>query len=184
MKIFTVLPGDPGTFVVKSTEPHVFLLQNYSGNFVVELAAPKAEAMIFGIYNGKGGDDFFLKTTQLHKAPGTKSALTIKGVFADQARFTYEGLIRIEKKAQKSEARLANHNLIMGAQNIVDAKPYLEILADDVRCYHAQTTGRINHEQINYLETRGLSEAHAKQLIATGFLDDIVNQFHNATNVA
>lgn len=155
------------------TVPTVFYLHNLRGSLEVTVAKEGVTAWIYGLYQGKGNENFVLDTKQHHTAPNTHSHLLIKGVFADHSRFTYRGLIRLEKAAQGSAAHQANHNLVMSPGVIVDSRPDLEILANDVQCTHASTTGRINNQLRYYTETRGLSAAQATTLLADGFLMEV-----------
>ena len=94
----------------------------------------------------------------------------------DKSRFHYEGLIKIEKGAQKSNAYQKNQNLLLSDKAWAESKPYLEILANDVRCTHGATIGQIDREQLYYLSTRGLTEKEASKLLITGFCQDILDR--------
>lgn len=155
------------------TTPTVFFLHNLHGSLHITVAKESVTAWVYGLYQGKDRDNFTLETTQHHTAPNTHSHLLIKGIFADQSRFTYRGLIRLEKSAQGSAAHQANHNLVMDPGVIVDSRPDLEILANDVQCTHASTTGRINQQLRYYAETRGLAADTATTLLADGFLMEV-----------
>ncbi|MBI3620352.1 SufD family Fe-S cluster assembly protein [Candidatus Roizmanbacteria bacterium] len=158
----------PGDFVV--------FMHNLSGQITVELVARQVNVMIFGVYTGAKDDNFMIKTVQHHLAPETTSNLLIKGVFDDRAKFHYQGLIRIEKSAQKSHAYQKNQNLILSPQVFVESMPFLEILANDVFCTHGSTTGRLNEEQLFYLKSRGLQEPVAKRLLVAGFITHVFDE--------
>ena len=100
----------------------------------------------------------------------------IKGIFFDQSRFIYEGLIRIDKDAQKTHAYQKNQNLIMGKNSFVDSRPFLEILANDVFCTHGSTTGQLNKEQSYYLSSRGLTHQQSEQILISGFIQDLFSK--------
>src|SRR3990167_1751845 len=94
-------------------------------------------------------------------------------VFYDESKFIYQGLIRIEKEAQKSKAYQKNQNLMMSDKCFVDSRPFLEILANDVYCTHGSTTGKLNQNEIYYLMTRSLDKNSAKKLLVDGFIQEI-----------
>ncbi len=155
---------------------YVFFIHNYSGDVTIDIDGSEIECYIYGLYIGRDQNNFKLNTIQRHNAPRSTSDLLIKGVFFDESRFIYEGLIRIEKKAQKSHAYQKNQNLIMSDKCFVDSRPFLEILANDVFCTHGSTTGGLNEEQIYYLKTRGIEEIRARELLIKGFANEILDK--------
>jgi len=155
---------------------YVVYIKNLSGNFTFEITTPGVELEIFGLYIGKGDEIFNIHTTQLHKAPSSTSNLFIKGVFDDESKFHYEGLVRIEKNGQKSHAYQKNMNLILSSKTFVESKPYLEILTNDVFCTHGSTTGKLNKEQLFYAKSRGLDEKKAEQLLVEGFINEVYDK--------
>lgn len=152
---------------------YVVFMHNLSGSVTVELAAPKVEVDIFGLFTGKNTDQFVIQTTQHHTAPGSMSNLLIKGVFDDESKFNYQGLIRIEKSAQQSHAYQKNQNIILSSKTYVESKPFLEILANDVFCTHGSTTGKLSEEELFYINSRGLDTSEAKALLIEGFIDEL-----------
>lgn len=155
---------------------YVIFFHNISGKFTFELTAPGAEVEIYGLFTGKGAEKYKVETIQHHKAPSATSNLLIKGIFADESRFEYEGLIRIEKEGQGSHAYQKNQNLILSPQVFVQSKPNLEILANEVFCTHGSTTGKLNKDQIYYLMTRGISEYDSKNLLVEGFVNEVFDK--------
>lgn len=142
-------------------------------NITVELNGREAQAKILGIILGKEGKSN-IKTFQHHKAPNTISDLLIKGAFYNKTSYNYQGMIRIDPKAQKSNAYQKNNNLLLSDQAHVDTSPKLEILADDVRCTHGATVGRIDEENLFYLMSRGIPRKAAEKLIIEGFLKSVI----------
>jgi len=140
---------------------------------IFDIVTSGVELNIFGLYIGKNESEFKIDTFQNHKAPLSTSNLLIKGVFYDQSKLYYRGLIRIEKNAQKSHAYQKNQNLMLSKDCFVDSKPYLEILANDVFCTHGSTTGRLDQAQMFYTKSRGLNEKQAEQLLVEGFINEI-----------
>jgi Fe-S cluster assembly protein SufD len=161
----TIIFNKPGDYVV--------FFENLSGEFNFRIEAENVNLEIYGLYVGKGNDQFTIKTTQHHIAPNSSSNLLVKGIFFDQTKFFYRGLVRIEKGAQKSHAYQKNQNLVLSSNVDIDSKPDLEILANDVFCTHGSTTGYLDEEQIFYLKSRGLEESQAKNLLIEGFLGEI-----------
>lgn len=161
----------------KLTEPgkYIFFFYNFSGKLTIEIIHKNIEAHILGLYFGHNTDRFFLKTIQRHVSPNSKSNLLIRGIFLDKARFEYEGLIKIEKQAQKSRAYQKVQGLIFSTQCTIETRPYLEILANDVYCTHGATIGQLPDDQIHYLKTRGIKTSRAKKLLTQGFINDIFN---------
>lgn len=161
------------TYVVDAPGKHVFFVHNRSGKITVEMRARNTEAYIVGLYTGAASEQFDLETVQHHVVGTSTSDLFIKGVFNGQAKMKYEGLIRIEKDAQQSHAYQKNQNLIASDQAFVDSRPNLEILANDVFCTHGSSTGRLNQEQVQYVQSRGLTKGQAQKVLTEGFVRDV-----------
>jgi Fe-S cluster assembly protein SufD len=164
------------TIAVKRGESLIYILLGLKPgdkNITVNLNGEDAEARILGAIIGEV-DKTNINTFQHHRAPNTKSDLLIKGVFLNQSSYKYEGLIKIDPKAQKSNAYQKNNNLLLNEKAHVDTSPKLEILADDVRCTHGATVGRIDEEELFYLMSRGISKKEAEKLVISGFLKSIV----------
>lgn len=160
--------NEPGNYTV--------FFQNLSGEFDFRIKASGVNLDILGLFVGKKSDNFELKTNQYHIYPNSTSNLLIKGVFDDQSKFIYQGLIKIEKSGQKSHAYQKNKNLILSSDVYVDSRPFLEILANDVFCTHGSTTGKINEESLFYLKSRGLNQELAEQLYISGFIQEIIDK--------
>lgn len=162
--------------VKKDTSLVYILLGFKSGdkNITVNLNGENADAKILGAIMGEKGK-ITINTFQHHRAPNTKSDLLIKGVFAGHAKYDYEGLIKIDPKAQKSNAYQKNNNLLLSDKAHVDTSPKLEILADDVRCTHGATVGRMDEEELFYLMSRGIPKKEAEKLVISGFLKSVVS---------
>lgn len=136
----------------------------------VRLMGRGAKASITGIIFGSKEEKLTLHTMQIHEAPETTSDLLVKTVLSDRAKFLYDGGIRVEKKAQKTDAYQRNENLLLSGRAYAESKPSLEILANDVRCTHGATTGPIDADALWYLATRGVSKESGEKLITEGFI--------------
>jgi Fe-S cluster assembly protein SufD len=137
-------------------------------SLTVELIGPGAKATVVGIFLGKKTSDIRVHTVQQHSAPATASNLLVTSVLHGNAMFSYDGRIRIEKSAQKTDAYQRNENLLAGDGARAVSRPSLEILANDVRCKHGAATGPVDPEELWYLESRGISAAGARRLIVGG----------------
>jgi len=167
---------EPGDYVV--------FFHNISGKVTVELVAKGVNVDIFGLFTGKKKDQFQIETIQHHRAPQSTSNLLIKGVFDDESKFHYQGLIRIEKTGQQSHAYQKNQNLILSPKVFVESKPYLEILANDVFCTHGSTTGKLNQDQLFYAASRGLDREKAQKLLVDGFVNEIYEKIKDKSETA
>lgn len=142
----------------------------------VRLAGKGASATIVGIVLGNDTSDISLHTLQQHEAPETTSNLLVKTVLTGQATCRYDGGIRVEKRAQKTDAYQRNENLLLSDQAHAESKPTLEIFANDVRCTHGATVGHIPEDQLWYLATRGIGRAKGQELVVSGFLKSAVEK--------
>jgi Fe-S cluster assembly protein SufD len=141
-----------------------------------DLAGPGATSRVTGAYFADGEQHLDYDTFQEHIAPDTTSDFAFKGALRDTASTVWRGMIRVEPDAQKTNAYQENRNLLLSDKAHADAIPGLEILANDVRCTHAATLGRVDREQLFYLMARGLPRADAERLIVRGFFQDILDR--------
>lgn len=155
--------------------------KDISGEIHVRLIGNGSKANIIGIFVSNSTHRITLKTLQHHEAFDTKSNLLIKSVLKDNATFSFDGAIRVEKEGQKTDAYQRNENLILSDFAFAQSKPSLEILANDVRCTHGATVGNIQPEQLFYLKTRGVMEKDAIKLITEGFLDDAISKINQSS---
>lgn len=119
-----------------------------------------------------GGAHLDYEPIQQHVGPGAKSNLKAKMLLAGRARGIFQGLVVVEREAQKTNALQENKNLVLSKRARIDAIPRLQILPDDVACKHGSATGELDQKQMYYLGSRGFREADAKALIVHGFLAD------------
>ena len=178
----TLLPiaqlEDEFTITVSSDDKAYILLYGFSDGakkLRVNVAHEGAYACILGMIIGLRGT-CGISTFQHHSAPHTTSDLLIKTILLDNAVFNYEGTIRIEKVAQGSNAYQRNENIMISPSARVNTRPYLEILANDVRCTHGATIGTFGEEEYFYLRSRGIAQRRATLLLAQGFLQSIVQK--------
>ncbi|MER3501684.1 MAG: Fe-S cluster assembly protein SufD [Candidatus Fervidibacterota bacterium] len=138
------------------------------------LAEPGASTDMLGMSVGAGIQQFDHHTFQEHAAPFCRSDLLFKVVLMDRASSIYRGLIKVHKGAQGTDAYQANRNLLLSPRARADSMPLLEIEANEVRCTHGATIGRVDEQQLFYLMSRGLSRRQAEKLIVDGFLAPVI----------
>ncbi|MFN8535487.1 MAG: Fe-S cluster assembly protein SufD [Dehalococcoidia bacterium] len=140
------------------------------------MAEPGSHHELLGLCFGTGAQQFDLHTLQQHAAPHTTSDLLFKGVLKDSARSAFAGLIQVAKGAQRTDAYLANRNLLLSDKARADSIPTLEIEANDVRCTHGATVGPIDESQVFYLMARGIPRPEAERMIVEGFLEPLLSR--------
>lgn len=141
----------------------------------IHLTGRGASAKIIGLVAGRGDHRISIHTQQLHEAPETTSNLLVKAALSNQVQFSYDGVIRVARDAQRSDAYQKNENLLLSPQVHARSDPALEILANDVRCTHGSTTGNLSEDQLWYLTSRGLSRFVASQLLVEGFFEHAIS---------
>ena len=133
-----------------------------------------AEAFLDGVYYCGKGQHMDMRTVQYHRAPQAMSRAYYKGAVAGGGRSVYQGLIEVSEGASGTDAYLTNRNLILGEAARSDSIPTLRIGNNDVKCSHGSTTGRLSEEELFYLESRGLSEADAREMLVIGYFEDLI----------
>jgi Fe-S cluster assembly protein SufD len=141
-----------------------------------DLAGPGATSRVTGAYFADGDQHLDYDTFQEHIAPNTESDFAFKGALRENASAVWRGMIRVEEGAQKTNAYQENRNLLLSDKAHADSIPGLEIMANDVRCTHGATLGKVNREELFYLMARGLSRAEAERLIVRGFFQDVLDR--------
>ena len=106
----------------------------------------------------------------------TKSYQLIKSVINDNSKSVYQGKIYVDSKAQKTDGYQLSKAVLLNEQAEFNAKPELEIYADDVKCSHGSASGSLDDNSIFYLMSRGLDQKTAKELLINGFLLDVVEK--------
>jgi len=149
--------------------------------FEVLMLGEGSDTRLVGLCVGRQRQHYDVQTLQDHVARGAVSDLLYRVAVADRARSVYAGLIRVEEGAQKTNAYVQNRNLLLSPQAKSDSNPTLEILANDVRCTHGSTAGRIDDNQLFYCESRGIEREQARRLIVEGFFADVVDSFPEGT---
>lgn len=149
------------------------LTKNFSE---LDLVGEGATGRMSGFYFTDGEQHLDHDTQQNHLAPHTTSDLLFKGALKDRSRSVWQGMIYVAKNAQRTDGYQANRNLVLSEKARADSIPGLEILADDVRCTHGATVGKIDEDQVFYLRSRGIPYEDAERLIVEGFFDPIMQR--------
>jgi Fe-S cluster assembly protein SufD len=135
-----------------------------------------ADVRLDGVYVLSDARQADLTSVVAHVAiDGTTSQLT-KGVVRDTARGVFQGKIVVERGADGTDARMGHHALILGERAEVDAKPELEIYADDVQCAHGNTVGNLDEAALFYMQQRGIPADEARALLTEAFLIEVVDR--------
>jgi Fe-S cluster assembly protein SufD len=145
-------------------------------NLNVVLEAAHSEALLYGLYFQHGESHIDNHTVVDNRAPGCLSNEMYKGILTDNATGVFNGKIFVNQVAQKTNAYQSNKNILLSDNATVNTKPQLEIFADDVKCSHGCTVGRLDEEGLFYLQSRGIPEKIAMSLLLHGFADDILER--------
>jgi Fe-S cluster assembly protein SufD len=140
----------------------------------VRLCGEGASAVLHGLYHAHGTEHVDHHTTLDHLALGSSSQQVYRGIVDGLGRAVFDGTVFVRRGAQRTNAHQLNHHLVLSDGAVVDTKPRLEIDADDVRCGHGATIGKLDPEQLFYLRSRGLSEAMARACLVQAFADDVL----------
>ena len=139
----------------------------------IDLVGEGAEVSLKGLYLCGGDERVNFRILMHHRAPGCVSRQLFNGIAGGSSRVTFEGRIIVAPDAQKTEAYQENHNIVLSDQAHAETMPQLEIYADDVKCSHGATVGRLDEEALFYMRTRGVPEKDAKVLQMLSFLSPV-----------
>ena len=142
------------------------------------LNGPGAECLINGLFVGAGRQHLDNYMLVEHASPNGSSRQFYNGILDQQARGVFHGRIVVHKDAQKTDAKQTNRNLLLSDDARMDTKPQLEIRADDVKCTHGATIGRIEDEPLFYLRSRGLDENSARNLLLYAFAAECLDRMN------
>jgi Fe-S cluster assembly protein SufD len=145
-------------------------------NIEAALQGAGASTQMLGILWGYGAQQTNYHTVQDHIAPNTTSDLLYKGALTDEAKSTFSGRIRVVKGAHGTDAYQANRNILLSDHAAAYPSPNLEIEANEVRCTHGATVGKVDTDQLFYLMSRGLSRDIATRIIVEGFFEDVLQR--------
>jgi Fe-S cluster assembly protein SufD len=141
----------------------------------VLLAEEGASCRLHGLFAGDGEQVLDHHSSIDHAMPRGTSRQLAKGILGGAARGVFRGRVIVRPGAQHTDAEQSNPNLLLSPAAEVDSKPQLEIHADDVRCRHGSSIGRLDEDALFYLRARGLDEAAARELLTRGFAAEVLD---------
>lgn len=145
----------------------------------VRLAGEGAEANIYGAYVCGGDEKVKISVDMHHDLLHCNSRQLFKGIASGASKVDFYGKIIVAQDAQRTEAYQENHNILLSDGAKVDTKPQLEIYADDVKCSHGATIGRLNEEEQFYMRSRGISLEDAKVLQMISFIAPVLENIED-----
>jgi Fe-S cluster assembly protein SufD len=150
-------------------------------NDVNAVLSQGSECTLNGLYLVNGDQHIDNHTSIDHAKPNAASHELYKGILEGHSTAVFNGKILVRKDAQKTDAKQTNKNLVLSEEAVINTKPELQILADDVRCTHGATIGQLDPEGIFYLQSRGIGLADARNLLIYAFARDIVDRIKVAS---
>ena len=164
----------------KNSISETFILSSGS-NFLkneinCDLNGEYASAFVNGIFSLNNNNHHEIRTTINHLTENTKSYQLIKSVLEKNSNAVYQGKIFVNSDAQKTDGYQLSKAILLDKESEFNAKPELEIYADDVKCSHGSASGSLNEDSIFYLMSRGLSYQQSRELLINGFLLDVVEK--------
>ncbi len=145
-------------------------------NIVTSLIGEGAETVLNGLYMGQADQHIDNNTVIRHETSAGTSHELYQGILMNRSRGVFSGLILVQPHAQKTDARQSNNALLLSDEARIDSKPQLEIYADDVKCTHGATVGRLDKEAIFYLRARGIDVQEAKNMLTFAFAEKVTEK--------
>jgi Fe-S cluster assembly protein SufD len=133
-------------------------------------------ATLNGLYMADGEQHVDHQTRIEHQKESCYSREVYRGVLDDTAHGVFNGKVYVHPEAQKTDGKQENHTLLLSPRAVIDTKPQLEIFADDVKCTHGATVGRIDATSLFYMKSRGIGAVRARQLLTYAFAADVLEQ--------
>lgn len=140
---------------------------------------PGADLKLRGIFIAREKTHVDNQVCVEHAAPHCTSDQIFKGIAGESGKAVFNGRIHIHPGAKGSDAKLNNNNLLLSNGAEIDSKPELEIYNDDVKCAHGTTIGQMDHQQMFYLQSRGITLDNAKKMLGIGFINELLLAFPN-----
>ena len=140
----------------------------------IDLTGAHSEVRLSGIYLCSGHDEVTFDITMHHRTGDCRSRQTFNGLATGEAKCGFFGKIVIAPEAQRTEAFQENHNILLSDSTRINTKPRLEIYADDVKCSHGATVGKLNEDEQFYMRSRGIPEEEAKVLQMISFVAPVL----------
>jgi Fe-S cluster assembly protein SufD len=188
LEFYKIQNDAPNSTVVSTTHVHQVgksianvITISLSGGLVrnnlnMVMSAPHSVANLYGLYLQNGHTHVDNHTVVDNREPDCLSNELYKGILNDHATGVFNGKIFVRQPAQKTNAYQSNRNILLSENASVNTKPQLEIFADDVKCSHGCTVGRLDEEALFYLKSRGISDKTAKALLLHSFALDVLQK--------
>lgn len=146
----------------------------------VSLNGHHAECSLSGLYLTDTEQLMDYRIALVHNCPECRSNQLFKGILGDKGKSHFDGMVKVVPGAQKTEAFQANHNLLLSDDAKAFSSPQLEIYADDVKCSHGATVGRLNEDELFYMRTRGIGAEQARLLQQMAFANEVLDRISTA----
>lgn len=145
-------------------------------NVGIGLAGSGSAGELVGVFFTDHDQRYSINTLSDHIGTATNAETMVKGVLTDESRVEFEGLIRVQPKAQQTASFLSDHTLLLSDKCRAESIPSLEIGANEVSASHGATTGKIDEEQLFYLMVRGIPRDEAERIIVQGFFEPVLQR--------
>ncbi len=145
-------------------------------NLNARLGDQSSEALLYGLYITHGDQLVDNHTVLYHDHPNCPSWEVYKGILDGHSHAVFNGKVFVKPEAQKTDAKQTNRNLVLSDYAKVDTKPQLEIFADDVRCTHGATVGRMDEMALFYAQSRGLPADEARRVLTYAFAAEVIDE--------
>jgi Fe-S cluster assembly protein SufD len=145
-------------------------------NLNARLADQYSEALLYGLYITHGEQLVDTHSVLYHDHPNCRSWEVYKGILEDRSHAVFNGKVFVRPEAQKTDAKQTNRNLVLSDHAKVDTKPQLEIFADDVKCTHGATVGRLDEVALFYARSRGIPPGEAERLLTYAFAAEVIEE--------
>ena len=184
----TIQDEGPGGYSVTSNHARVAASGNYSNvtvtlsgqlvrnNHHVSLDGQGSEAHLYGLFRTGGTQLVDNHTVMDHRVPNCESNELYKGVADDRSTGVFNGKIFVRRDAQKTNAYQSSKNILLSDDATINAKPQLEIYANDVKCSHGTSTGRIDENAVFYLKSRGIGAESARRMLLASFAGEVIDK--------
>ncbi|MEC8447115.1 MAG: Fe-S cluster assembly protein SufD [Candidatus Thermoplasmatota archaeon] len=173
--------------LVKQKRDSTFSSYNYSNgkklvrkDFIIELKERGAHCDLRGVYLADQKNHIDHHTIIEHEDEHCTSNELYKGILSGKSTAVFNGRIHVHKAAQKTDAIQSNQNLLLSDDSIIHTKPELEIYADDVKCTHGATIGRLDEKGIFYLRARGIKKEEAQKMMMRAYIGEVLNGMKNS----
>ena len=182
----TVIPENIEVGADASLDLTVIVLPGVSARIplTINLTGAHSEVRLSGIYLCSGQDEVTFDITMHHRTGDCRSQQIFNGLATGEAKCGFFGKIVIAPQAQRTEAFQENHNILLSNSAKINTKPRLEIYADDVKCSHGATVGKLNEDEQFYMRSRGIPEEEAKVLQMISFVAPVLDSIPEETTDA